>query len=189
VCQGSCLYQGIERQELSPSKKLQYRNETLHSDCNNSQGNVGKLCRCKTQTTCAIENGSICPFQMSIGFDGIGYYLVGGTGNSHLAYHPKVMKVEFCKCRIQQVLLVVSANLTEISHKGEGLVTQQWNLHNNYISQRVRVEHWLVSAKRAENTVTSELVPHSLQVRKVSILDDRILRRSCMHFERIGIPC
>jgi hypothetical protein len=32
---------------------------------------------------------------MSIGFDGFGYYLVGGTGNSHHAYHPKVMKVEY----------------------------------------------------------------------------------------------
>jgi hypothetical protein len=32
---------------------------------------------------------------MSIGFDGFGYYLVGGTGNAHHAYHPKVMKVEY----------------------------------------------------------------------------------------------
>jgi hypothetical protein len=31
---------------------------------------------------------------MSIGLDGVGYYLVGGTGNSHHAYHPKLMKVE-----------------------------------------------------------------------------------------------
>ncbi|KAI2492022.1 hypothetical protein MHU86_22547 [Fragilaria crotonensis] len=32
-----------------------------------------------------------------------------------------------------------------LTHKGEGLVTQQWNLRNNYISQRVAEEHWLDS--------------------------------------------
>jgi hypothetical protein len=75
-----------------------------------------------------------------------------------------------------------------ITHKGEGLVMQQWNLLNNYMSQSVGVEHWLVSAMRTKNTVTSGLVPRFSRVRKVSILDDRILRCSCMHFERIGIP-
>jgi hypothetical protein len=90
VCQGSCLYQGTKRQELSPSKKLQYsKNETLHSGHNNSQGNVGKLLPCKTRTTCAIEKGSVCPFLMSIGLDGFGYYLVGGTGNAHHAHQQR----------------------------------------------------------------------------------------------------
>ena len=32
---------------------------------------------------------------MSVGLDSFGYYLVGGTGNSHHAYHPKVLKVEY----------------------------------------------------------------------------------------------
>jgi hypothetical protein len=32
---------------------------------------------------------------MSVGLDGFGYYLVGGTGNAHHAYHPKVTKVEY----------------------------------------------------------------------------------------------
>ena len=76
-----------------------------------------------------------------------------------------------------------------LTHKGEGLVTQQWNLRSNYISQRVAEKHWLVSAKRDKNRVTSGLVPRFARVRKVSISDDRILVCSCMHFERIGIPC
>jgi hypothetical protein len=46
-----------------------------------------------------------------------------------------------------------------------------------------------MSAKRAKNMVTSGVVPRFSRVRKVSILDDRILRCSCMHFECIGIPC
>jgi hypothetical protein len=32
---------------------------------------------------------------MNIGLDSFGYYLAGGTGNSHHAYHPKVLKVEY----------------------------------------------------------------------------------------------
>jgi hypothetical protein len=95
VCRGSRLYQGTKTQQLSPSKKPRYRNETLHSDRNNSRGNVGKRLPRKTRTTRAIEKGSVCPFRISIGLDGVGYYLVGGTGNSHHAYHPKLMKVEY----------------------------------------------------------------------------------------------
>jgi len=77
VCRGSRLYQSTKRQQLSPSQKPQYRNETLHSDRNNSRGNVGKLLPRKTRTTRAIEKGSVCPFRMSIGLDSFGYYLVG----------------------------------------------------------------------------------------------------------------
>ncbi len=72
-----------------------YRNETLHSDRNNLRGTVGKRLPRKTaRTTRAIEKSSVCQFRMSIGLDGVGYYLVGGTRNSHHAYHPKLMKVE-----------------------------------------------------------------------------------------------
>jgi hypothetical protein len=51
------------------------------------------------------------------------------------------------------------------------------------------VKHWLVSSKRTKNTDTSRLVPRLSRVLKVSILDDRIFRCSCMHFKRIDIPC
>jgi hypothetical protein len=77
-----------------------------------------------------------------------------------------------------------------LTHNGKGLVTQQWNLRNHFISLRIGDKHWLMSAKRTGNRVTSGLVPRFAQVQKVAIVDDRVLLCSCMHFERIlGILC
>jgi hypothetical protein len=94
ICRGSRLYQGKKREEHSPSKQ-NYRNETLHSDCNNSRGNTGKLQPRKTRTTRALHRNVSCPFRFNIRVDDIGYYLVGGSGCAHHAHHPKVSNLEF----------------------------------------------------------------------------------------------
>jgi hypothetical protein len=92
ICRGSRLYQGKKREEHSPSKQ-NYRNETLHLDCNNSRGNTGKLQPRKTRTTRALHRNVSCPFRFNIRVDDIGYYLVGGSGCAHHAHHQKVSKV------------------------------------------------------------------------------------------------
>ena len=75
-----------------------------------------------------------------------------------------------------------------LTHKGEGLVTAQWELRNNYVSQRVGQTYWLVAGTGKEYNRKTGLVPCFSRVRKVSIVDDGILLCSCRHFERIGIP-
>lgn len=77
----------------------------------------------------------------------------------------------------------------KLTHKGEGLVTAQWELRDNYISQRVGDSYWLVAGKARDNCRKLGLVPSFSRIRKVSIDDDGILLCSCMYFERIGIPC
>jgi hypothetical protein len=77
----------------------------------------------------------------------------------------------------------------KLTHKAEGLVTQQWTLRDGYISQRVGEKHWLVVGKDIKNNGTSGLVPRFSRIREVSILDESILLCYCMHFECIGIPC
>ena len=77
----------------------------------------------------------------------------------------------------------------KLTHKGEGLVIAQWKLRNGYISQRVGENYWLVAGKRNNMNRTLGLIPCFSRVRKVTIIGNGILLCSCMHFERIGIPC
>lgn len=77
----------------------------------------------------------------------------------------------------------------KLTHKGEGLVIAQWKLQSKYISQRVGENYWLVAGKRDENNPPFGLIPCFSRVRKVSVTRDGILLCSCMHLERIGIPC
>ena len=75
-----------------------------------------------------------------------------------------------------------------MTHKGEGLVAQQWKLRHEYKSQRMGKDYWLVVGKNINNNPAG-LIPRFSRVRQVSVVDDCILLCSCMHFERIGIPC
>lgn len=79
----------------------------------------------------------------------------------------------------------------KLTHKGEGLVAAQWQLRNCYISERVGEMCWHVARDPTKSTSspTSGLVPFFSRVRKVSLVDGNILLCSCMHFERLGIPC
>ena len=81
----------------------------------------------------------------------------------------------------------------KLTKKGEGFVIQQWNLRNNYISQRVTEKSWLVVGIVDHNHSRKEgLIPRFSRVREVSIAaadNNRVLQCSCMYFERVGIPC
>ena len=79
----------------------------------------------------------------------------------------------------------------KLTKKGEGLVIQQWNLRDNYISQRVTEKSWLVVCIVDHDHSRKEgLIPRFSRVREVSIAaDNRVLQCSCMYFERVGIPC
>jgi hypothetical protein len=110
ICRGSRKYQGRNREEHSPSKQ-NYRTETLHSDCNNSRVNAGKLLPRKTRTTRALHLDVSCPFRFNVRVDDIGFYLVGGSGCVHHAHHPKVTSLEFAVptrliCAVEKDILV-----------------------------------------------------------------------------------
>jgi hypothetical protein len=78
----------------------------------------------------------------------------------------------------------------KLTKKGEGLVIEQWQLRNNYISQRVSEKGWLVvGIVDHDRTNKAGLIPRFARVREVSILDNSVLTCSCMYFERVGIPC
>lgn len=77
----------------------------------------------------------------------------------------------------------------KLTHKGEGLVTAQWKLRNNYVCQRVGDTCWHVAHKSTENRNRPGLIPKFSRVRKVSLTADQFLLCSCLHFERVGIPC
>ena len=78
----------------------------------------------------------------------------------------------------------------KLTHKGEGLVTAQWMLRKNYVCQRVGDTHWHVALKSTHNYHhPTVLIPQFYRVRKVSLTNGRFLLCSCLHFERVGIPC
>lgn len=85
--------------------------------------------------------------------------------------------------------LPTAQHLTET---GEGLVVEQWNLRQRYISQRVDNHIWrVVAAPEPPSTpsAVTGLIPLFSRVREVYVSPDGILFCSCHHFERIGIPC
>ena len=106
ICQGNCmLYKEKTRQEHCPSQQS-YRTETLHSDRNNSQGNMGKLQPQKT-----LHRDISCPFRStSVSTSNIGYYLVGGLGCAHHAHHPKVTNINYNVATINVALRRPSAS-------------------------------------------------------------------------------
>ena len=77
----------------------------------------------------------------------------------------------------------------KLTQKGEGLVTEQWKMRNDYVSQRVEEKLWLVAGKNQEKNLATGIIPCFSRVQEVSIVDGEYLLCSCMHFERIGIPC
>jgi hypothetical protein len=81
--------------------------------------------------------------------------------------------------------LPTSEHLTQM---GEGLVVEQWKLHNDYESRRIN--HDCFQVRHFENQQSRNMViPIFKRTRTVFIADDGRLRCDCCHFERIGIVC
>ena len=60
----------------------------------------------------------------------------------------------------------------KLTHKGEGLVTVQWKLQNNYVCQRVGNTFWHVALNSWQNWHPPGLTPRFSRVRKVSLTND-----------------
>jgi hypothetical protein len=61
-----------------------------------------------------------------------------------------------------------------LTHKGEGLVNQQWKLRHQYKSQRIGKDDWLVVWKNINNNPASGLIPRFSRVQQISIVDEII---------------